>query len=500
MVSRASRSVETRPRELVGSVLGLRIDEGGAASLDETLRGRMHAVGLGDLDRYASLLASSSSEIGELARHLCVNETYVLRHVEQFRVLERWLRERAGQGRPLRMLSAGCSTGDEAFSLAIVAHRALAHRDLARTSIAGVDIDPGALSTALAGRLSKWSLRDVPVDLRARYFTQAGRGHQVASSVRDMVEFRQENLVGPPTETWRPRSWHVVFCRNVLMYLTPEAASLLLARIGEALVDDGLLFLGHAETLRGLSVDFELRDAPGTFYYRRLPRTRSARAAIAHPAPTPTRSDLSWEETIAAAAERIEVLSRRAAVPVPVPTPVTTTGTTRSADRQRAMSLFQEERFAEALDALGPPKEVSREPDDAAPDAALMRAVLLANGGRLDEAERECDAMLAGRDLDPCVHYLKALCREQADDTEAALRHDRIAAYLDPAFALAHLHAGLLLRRRGETEAARTELCVAGRLLDREEPRKIALFGGGFGRQALIDLCRSELRACGGPA
>jgi chemotaxis protein methyltransferase CheR len=96
------------------------------------------------------------------------------------------------------------------------------------------------------------------------------------------------------------------------------------------------------------------------------------------------------------------------------------------------------------------------------------------------------------------AHYLLALCREKAGDGRSAADHDQAAAYLDPGFAMPHLHLGLLARRAGQPDAARRELSEALSLLEREDSSRLLMFGGGFGRDSLISICRAELLACGG--
>jgi chemotaxis protein methyltransferase CheR len=95
------------------------------------------------------------------------------------------------------------------------------------------------------------------------------------------------------------------------------------------------------------------------------------------------------------------------------------------------------------------------------------------------------------------ARYILALCREHAGDSAAAVEHNRVAAHIDGGFAMPHLHLGVLARRQGDVEQARDELSRAAALLEREDASRILLFGGGFTREALIDLCARELRACG---
>jgi len=101
-------------------------------------------------------------------------------------------------------------------------------------------------------------------------------------------------------------------------------------------------------------------------------------------------------------------------------------------------------------------------------------------------------------ELNAGAHYVLALCRENSADRAGAAEHDRVAVYLDPTFAMPRLHLGLLARHAGDRDTARRELEQALLLLRSEDPSRLLLFGGGFNREALIVLCRSALRDCGG--
>jgi chemotaxis protein methyltransferase CheR len=140
----------------------------------------------------------------------------------------------------------------------------------------------------------------------------------------------------------------------------------------------------------------------------------------------------------------------------------------------------------------GLPSQLARDPD-----VLLLRAVLLTHGGQLEIAVEACKEVLAIDDLSAGAHYLLALCREGAGDRQGAVDHDQVATYLDPAFAMPRLHLGLLAQRAGDREAARRELGHALTLLQREDASRLLLFGGGFGREALLALCRSELARAG---
>jgi chemotaxis protein methyltransferase CheR len=152
------------------------------------------------------------------------------------------------------------------------------------------------------------------------------------------------------------------------------------------------------------------------------------------------------------------------------------------------MDLVRRERYSEAL-AL-----VAAFPQEADQDhrALLLHATLLVQVGDLGRAEGVCRRLL---DLDASSaagHYVLALCREGLGDVAGAAEQDRIAIDLDPDFAMPHLHLGLLARRGGDAGIAERACGKARQLLHREAPDRITLFGGGFGRDALISLCRER--------
>jgi chemotaxis protein methyltransferase CheR len=280
------------------------------------------------------------------------------------------------------------------------------------------------------------------------------------------------------------------------MYFTEENARRVVERFSRALTPGGFLFLGHAENLRGLSQDFELCHTHATFYYQR--RTGSARPhapAVLPPLPPEAapRTALAldwastWLETVQRSSDRIRALSeRRAAEPVPAPVLVPLAP---RLDLSLALELLSHERFAEALAVLTNLPDTSTQ--DA--DAVLLRAALHTHCGQISAAESACAEVLALDGLNCGAHYLRALCRERQGDTRAAIEHSQIASYLDPSFAMPHLHLGLMARRTGERETAQRELTQAALLLHREEPSRLLLFGGGFSREGLAALCHSEL-------
>ena len=376
----------------------------------------------------------------------------------------------------------GVTTNPTIFQKAI-SDSELYDRQLRDLAVRGVDVNPAALDRATRARYSTWSLRDVPPTTQRQWFVADGRELLLARErLRPTVTFELLNLVSD-VEPWPPGSLDVIFCRNVLMYLTPAHATAVVARLARGLAPGGFLFLGHAETLRGLSHDFHLRQTHGAFYYQRKDEVASDAAPVRELAmPAASTASTAWIDAVQASAARISALAARASAPPERRAPDA---------RATALELLQGERFEEALVVLDGGGRADA-------DALLLRAVLLAHAGRAGEAESTCARVLALDELNAGAHYTLALCRESAGDREGAIGHDQAAIYLDPTFAMPRLHLGLLARRNGLADDARRALREATALFEREDAARLLLFGGGFSRDALIALCRAELAAAGG--
>jgi chemotaxis protein methyltransferase CheR len=504
------RLAAERLRDFVTSRLGLVFEDAKLDFLAETLEQRRKALRLRDADSYLSRLdvgPAAGDELRTLATQLTVGETYFFRNPDDLRafvevVLPARVEARAPE-RQLRLLSAGCSSGEEPYTLAMLVRQHLPDAAAWKVDIRGVDVNSASLERARKGRYSQWSLRQTRPDARARFFRQDGREFRLEPAIASMVTFEERNLLHDDPLFWARRAYDVIFCRNVTMYFSQEVTRRIVARFASSLAPGGFLFLGHAETLRGVSSDFHLRHTHETFYYQLKDGSEppsasapSARRPAPSASPVAREDGGSWVAAIQRATTRIASLARGPAAPPGAPAAAAKTGPLAAGPSPlvQAFELVRAERFNDALGALAAVPAGAQSD----PDVLLLRAVLLTNGGDREAAERDCARIFERDELNAEAHYVMALCREHAGDLEGAADHDQSAIYLDPGFAMPRLHLGLMAQRAGERDAARRELAKALALLPGEEASRVLLLGGGFGRDALIELCRSELRACGG--
>jgi len=499
-------------RLILGQRIGLGFADHKGNELRNALETRLGALSMAPAT-YLEHVAISTEELSELAPLLTIAETYFFRNVRQLEAcmavaVPACLAASSEAG--VRILSAACASGEEAYSLAILLRER--HPGIASAStILAVDLNPKILERARRAHYTAWAMRETEPALRDRYFRTRGQEFVLDPAIQAAVRFELRNLADPNPMLLPEASFDIVFCRNALMYFTREQCAAAIARLARTLVPDGYLFLGHAETLRGVSTEFHLRHSHDAFYYQKKAlepsRARSRRPLARHTPETSVamaRPTADWFDATQRATTRVtdsmpapetrvpsEMLGRtQPALPAPV--------TTRRAatPREQLFELLHREQFTEALALLRRERaELDPELDEADGDTLLLEAVVCAHAGQFAAARELCQTLLRTDELNAGAQYVLALCHEGEGNTERAIHHNQLSTYLDPGFAMPRVHLGLLWRRKGDVAAARRELSEARNLLEREDAARLLLFGGGFGRSALLALCNAELSA-----
>jgi chemotaxis protein methyltransferase CheR len=211
----------------------------------------------------AGLVARISTPAGEmLAREvvelMTTNETFFFRDGKPFEhfktaAIKRIHAARAA-GQPIRVWSAACSTGQEAYSLAMIVAEAKAVLGDRRVEIVGTDLSREVLAKAREGLYSQFEVqRGLPIQLLMKYFKQEGQNWRLSDTIRNMASFREGNLLGDLRALGR---FDIVFCRNVLIYFDQATKSRVLAAIAGQMPPDGVLYLGGAETVLGITDRF----------------------------------------------------------------------------------------------------------------------------------------------------------------------------------------------------------------------------------------------------
>ncbi|QXE91782.1 tetratricopeptide repeat protein [Geomonas subterranea] len=478
---------------------GLHFDQRNRAALTRGLLKRMAALRLTDFKEYLQYLKEHGEdrhELQKLLQFLTVGETYFYRYPAHFEVLKEHCTARFAGAGPIRIWSAGCSTGEEPYSIAMTLMEALPDWRERDIRIIATDINNRSLKRAREGVYSPWSMRITTPEQSARYFRRVGESFLIRDEVKQLVQFSHLNLSVPCREPVcdELRDLDAIFCRNVLIYFTPETAAGMLERFAGALKPSGLLFLGHSETLLQRGLDLELKRKEKSFYYVRSACVAPA-AVIAPLPPEERRGDdpcgLTAEQLRLAAAwlseqtpwqgeteTETEPQPRQPQPAAPCPAEPRDAAPDDAQLLQAARELFDREEFDPAQELLE--LVLERTPD--LPDALVLKGFILAGKGALDQALETSERVLALNDLLPEAYFLKGVLLDAADRLDEAAREYRKALLLDHDFIMPRYHMGRLHLRQGRIADGAREIRNSIKILSRSREEETVPFSGGLTR------------------
>ncbi len=258
--------------EFIASHLGLVHVESKAELLELRLRPRMRDLGLDRfMDYFLRLQFDAEGELYELARAVTNGESFFMRESDALEALLESEGEKAqSENRSLCVLSAGCSGGEEPYSLSYLAQERIRRRPGGRVEIDAFDVNLTQLERAIAGEYDEASLRRMDSMSRARCFLSTeGTRYSVRAPIRTSVRFSWGNLLQPETFS-RPRYYDAILCRNVLIYFSEQSKIEVVRSLARCLKPGGLLLLGHSEMLVGISDEFQLVQLGPRTAHRRL--------------------------------------------------------------------------------------------------------------------------------------------------------------------------------------------------------------------------------------
>lgn len=458
-------------RDYIAERSGLSFDEGKRDSLRIALNARLSSLGLEGYADYYRLLQAAPGELQELLELLVVPETHFFRHPEQFRILGQrivpLILARKGPGERIRIWSAGCSTGEEPYSIALTLLELHGKLGELRGEILATDLSQRALEAARRGIYRRRSIKHVKDHLLRRFFEAVGDGYRLRDEVKKMVGFDHLNLAEEPFPLWRTRGQDVIFCRNVTIYFRRETVKRIVANLFRSLEPGGYLFIGPSETLWQISKEFELIEVEGVYFYRRpeapvplsipsLPSSPASPVSIAPP--EPAEGFPSSKEEGKAGPEALY---------------------------EEALGLFQAGDYQKALTFLE--EALARDPGFW--KAHLLAAYILASGGRYEEAQRRCQEALSVDPFLPEAYLLLGLIHRELREEGEAISFWKKALYCDGAFAPARYHLAQLYAIRGEKAKALRAFDEALRALEAGNVSETST-AFGYTWESLIHACQ----------
>ena len=463
-------------RDLIAERAGIYFDPAKQESLKDNLLQRMADCGLSTFADYFNLLSSpaGTKEFDHLLNLITIPETYFFRDRAQFRALERFVipeivKRKSYPGASLRIWSAGCSTGEEPYTIAMILAAGMVDRPI---QILATDVSHHALKAAREGVYTGRSVRDMPQEYLNRFFTKKGDQYLLDRSIKQMVEFRYFNLVSEPYPLMEMSGWDTIFCRNVTIYFQAEATRKVIHNFYLSLREGGYFFAGYSESLRYISNEFNTVQMGGAFFYRKGVAQKKVRKRT----------------------RRISGL-RKSKVSVP-----------RKQNPKEGLGLNPDEieqicSIAKELLERGKPEQASEmlNPylrEATAPESViLLQAEIALNLGDLDQAAQLCEWIVERAPLSIAGHYLLGIIYRTEGDEGRAIEEFRKVLYLEPEHALARFNLGDLYSRVGQVDEAKLSYLKVARLLKRKPKSLDDRFAGGFSPALLIDTCLSKIKA-----
>ena len=403
-----------------------------------------------------------------LAKYLTIGETYFFREPAAFDALNKNIlptifRDPRRVSRQIRVWSAAASTGEEAYSLAMHFDRLLPNHPGWSATIFATDVNVHALTRAMRGIFRRWSFRKIPETYRRMYFTELPDGtFEISEKIRRMVIFSPLNLVMDdyPSHIKKLYDMDIIFCRNVLIYFSPQTIQKVVTKLVNTLVSGGWLVVSPSEAPHIAADGLQRHLLDGTTLFRKTPVRRQA-------SPFGTRF-LDPQNSLAANVPRVKPIFNTTRKPVQ---PAGEAQSRQNDDKYaRALQFYENGAYSAAAEIL---EEILTTNDGALaryPDAVQLLVHTYANRRDLTQAKAWAQRATEIDKLNPRYHYLLATILHAEEDEQAAIAALKKALFLKDDFALAHFMMGNLLQRQGKTDAALRHYKTVQKILQATPP------------------------------
>ena len=474
---------------------GLTLKDTDIAELKSTVRSRMADLKLRAFSDYLSLISDGGreDELDYLVSRITIGETSFFRTPPQFWALRDFVlpqllkAKQANPQKKIRVLSAGCATGEEPYSLGIILREKICQELGWKVEIIAVDVNRNFLKIAQQGIYQERDLRNLDEHLKVKYFEQKGSEFHLKKELKSLVEFRHFNLAERRYDVLaQAGAFDIIFCRNVLIYFDSEAFLNAINNFYRIMQMSGYLFLGYSESLYGLDSKFEGIYAPEAFFYKKIPEAKEQLSCANKPAKAKV---IFSKPVLKAQGHRHKTEPAKMREPtLPAKQPVVEL---LSAEQlwSKGYQLFEDEEYDQAHKCF----EALMESFPNSPMGYLGMAFLLANQGE-DELSANYLRLAFEKDsLLPETYYLLGLLAERKEEWEKAIQNYERAIFLKSDFVIVHFNLASLFLRLSELRSAERELKVVLGLLKSSGDERVYL-SGVWSRKALREWAEIHLQ------
>ncbi|MEO5357982.1 MAG: tetratricopeptide repeat protein [Nitrospirae bacterium YQR-1] len=482
-------------QKLIRHRCGLSFNGTRLTALRENINSQVKNLGLLSLEDYYSLITQSQAEFERLLNLITINETYFMRESAHYKALtSRILPELMAvkpAGIKIRLFSAGCSTGEELYSMIIAVLECFGTKASEAFYFAGADIDRAAIEKARRAVYNKISFRNFPEPLKRKYFTHIDEDHfKVNEQITRLAHFETYNLLDTPL-TKELTSMDVIFYRNVSIYFDKEIQKRVFDNLAMSLNEGGYIFVSSVETFGHNLGTLSLIEMDGLFVFKKLSGTFDGN--MLHSVSLMLRP-VKQESLL----RKKQIPSKNTGTNKRKPSAEIAETVQHSPDTllEEAGDLIKEKKYKEAIKTL----ELLIKEQPNFNRASVLKGVALFNLRRMDEARDVFQKTLDTERWSVECYLFLGMIAQHEGHTEEARRRFKEAVYANPSAWIAHYYLAQLYHHEGQLQPAQREYRAVTRILTDElhhgqtaKNLGTELFTISFRTDDILHLCRHNL-------
>jgi chemotaxis protein methyltransferase CheR len=463
--------------DLIAQYTGWLVRDQDKEALLKKINHRLHQLKLNHLENYYQILINNTGESEKewqyLAMNLTVPESYLFRDIGQISLLENKilpeLIEKNKYSKKLKIWSAGCSTGEEPYTIAILLSKIISNLDQWQILILGTDINPQVINKAQIGAFNNWSFRSVDNEIKTKYFHPVGTEWYIKSYLKKMVKFSVGNLMHDqfPNYTSELHDIDLIICRNVFIYFEQDAIAHILKKMYQTLKHSGYLMTGHAEIYGANLGDFHTKLFEESIIYQRSDTMTQPAVNI-----NSYQQIFKWENSQLNPPQKPEIclnpkqdlLLNHSSFPSILKgeniasKPVITL--------KEIKQLIKQKKYVEAIKK----NQQVLEQDQTNFEANYLMAQIYANRGDYHKATYYCNQAIVINSLATDPYYLLAHIAEEQGNIEKAKIFLKRIIYLSESSIYAYWELSSIYEQEGDVNKAKKMLNIALELLNKVSP------------------------------
>jgi chemotaxis protein methyltransferase CheR len=439
--------------EFIAANLALHFPKERWSDLEHTITAAAKEFGYTEVEDFIQRILSSPltrEHIEILTTHLTINETYFWREPETFEALEQTIlpeliRSRQAEKR-IRIWSAGCSTGEEPYSIAIALHRVIPDIKDWNITILATDISTRSMHRAASGLYGQWSFRNSPMWLKEKYFSpKEYNKFELVPEIKRMVKFEYLNLADDvyPSPLNNTNAMDIIFCRNVLMYFTQNRVTQVVRGLFNSLIQGGYLVVSASELSLQSFAEFSAVNYPGMVVYQKTSQKLKYQQQIPLIKPEHKPMVFVWPLIPINTIEEIEPHIRKIENEI---IPAAESPVQIHSTYDEAVLFYSQGNYADVIDKL--------QKDDQSSEERILLIRAYANQGNLIGALQSCEKAIAADKVNPRMHYLYATILQENNQLNEAVASLKRAIYLDSNFVLSYYSLGNIYKHLGDVPSA----------------------------------------------